>query len=275
MKLLILVVVYEIDLYKSETIKSLSIAVEALRDRCLIFIWDNSKQAQSYKDIQLYFKEFQVDVIYKHTPENLSLSKIYNIIIDTYKNSSFNYLILFDHDTKFGMTFFDVFSMAAEKHNDINLFLPRVLYKDRLISPCRKIFLKGFYYKKDIAGVIKAKYVSAINSGMIISFEYLKNFPGYDPRLVLYGTDMDFMMKYCSSEKYIYILNHTINHDMTLSTLNPSSDKLKEVYQKMLEAWDILYNKSPYGMICVKIYSIIHSIYMAFRYKDLDYLYWR
>jgi len=165
--------------------------------------------------------------------------------------------------------------MPFKKNKEISLFLPIIKYKSKIVSPTKKYFLKGFYFKEKPVGIQKALNISAINSGMIISFKYLqKKFRGYDERLKFYGTDTYFMMEYCKNEEYLFVLDYEIEHDLTLSTLNDPSDKLVKAYHEMLEAWGILYSDSILKYI-TKPYIYIHSIYTAIKYKNKDFLKWK
>lgn len=235
-----------------------------------IIIWDNSPESQSYDNIEKY-----LNILYEHHPENLPLSKVYNKVIARNKNKDLDFLILFDQDSNFSENFFIELQKSYLKNNGIKLFLPVVKFKNKIVSPTKKYFLKGFYFSKKPRGLIKAKNISAINSGMIISFNYLRNkFQGYDERLKFYGTDDYFMMQYCNNENELYILDYEFEHDLTLSTLNQSSDKLIQSYHQMLDAWSVLYSNSLLRCI-VKIYIVIHSFYTTIKYKDKDFLIWK
>ena len=82
------------------------------------------------------------------------------------------------------------------------------------------------------------------------------------------------MMEYCKNEKKLFVLDYEFEHDLTLSTLNNSSDKLVKSYHQMLEAWSILYSDSILKYI-VKLYMYIHSSYTAIKYKNKDFLIWK
>jgi len=273
MKKLILIVIYNINITQSETIKSLIESKDCLFESDLL-IWDNSPISQDISLIYPFFENY-VKILYEHHPENLPLSKVYNKVINKFKNEGYDFLILLDQDSRFNKEYFIKLNNAFKENNEVSLFLPIIKYKNKIVSPTKKYFLKGFYFKKKVSGLQKAKNISAINSGMIISFKYLKDkFKGYDERLKNYCTDDYFMMEYCKNEKYLFILDYEFEHDLTLSTLNDSSDKLIKAYHEMLQAWSILYSDSVLKYI-VKIYMIVHSLYTAIKYKNTDFLIWK
>lgn len=274
MKNLILIVIYNTNIIESETINSLLDAKESLFD-CHLFIWDNSQIFQDISIIKETFNQQNTEVTYEHHPENLSLSKLYNNVINRFIDQNYEFLILFDQDSSFTKNLFFEFVNSYNKNKHISLFLPIIKFKSTIVSPTRKYFLKGFYFDKKPLGLYRAKNISAINSGMIISFNFLrKKYKGYDERLKFYGTDDYFMMKYCQNEKELLILDYEFEHDLTLSTLNSSSDKLVKSYHQMLEAWSVLYSDSILKYI-VKLYTVIHSFYTAIKYKNKDFLIWK
>jgi len=221
------------------------------------------------------FDKNNIDFIYKHCPNNLPLSKVYNQIINSYKKYNYNFLILLDQDSNFKKQFFVKLQESFNTNVNIKLFLPIIKYKNKIVSPTKKYFLKGFYFKGKPYGIIEAKNISAINSGMIISFEFLKNsYSGYNEELMFYGTDDYFMREYCTNENELFILDYEFEHDLTLSTLNEDSNQLLNSYHQMLEAWKVLYSKSSLKYI-VYIYTIIHSSYTSLKYKNIRFLKWK
>ena len=70
-------------MYYSSTINSLILIKEYLNNiNTKVVIWDNSPNTQNLKELEI-LKNFS-DFEYKHTPENVSLAKIYNSI---YRNN--------------------------------------------------------------------------------------------------------------------------------------------------------------------------------------------
>lgn len=273
MKKLILIVIYNTNITKSETFKSLIDSKDYLFESDL-FIWDNSPISQDVSILNTFFEE-NTNILYEHHPENLPLSKAYNKVINKFKNDEYDFLVLLDQDSSFRKELFIKLHNTFQVNKEINLFLPIIKFKNRVVSPTKKYFLKGFYFKGKPFGIQKARNISAINSGMIISFKFLKEkYKGYDERLKFYGTDDYFMMQYCKNENELYILDYEFEHDLTLSTLNNSSDKLVNSYHQMLEAWNILYSDTVFKYI-VSLYAMIHSIYTAIKYKNKDFLKWK
>ncbi|MEE9684329.1 glycosyltransferase [Lelliottia amnigena] len=273
-KIKILVVLYKESLGSSATIDSLKKIFPAAYDKAEfeLSIWDNSPAPQSEKEINIFKKNCSglKWVNYHHDPMNSSLSHVYNqIISDANEN---DYFILLDQDSLFDKNFIKEFLDVAEKHSP-ELILPVIKFKKVIVSPSKINFIKGEYFNSAPQGMIELKRLSAINSGMIISANYVqKNHFKYDVKLKNYCTDDYFMRVFRKKGKSVYVLNYVFEHELTLSTLNDNSEQLKERYRSMKEGKYIVYSDTCINRLAIRIYFFLHRFYMAFKYKDRDYL---
>jgi hypothetical protein len=270
MKFLLLVVLYKKLINESKTISSLKNCLRYY-ENSTIFIWDNSPDKQDFNELYLFTKSCGVHLEYYHEPVNRPLSYVYNTIIDRYIYKEIDYLILFDDDSSFNSYFFISLKDAINNYPDIMLFIPTIRYKDRFVSPTRKYFLKGFYIKKRLIGKIRSGNISAINSGMTISFSFFESGFSYDERLKFYGTDDYFMSCYSQRSKYLVVINYILSHTITLSTLNKFSEKLLHAYKEMTEAWKIIYIKNRISFLVVYIYIYVHKFVTSIKYKNFSF----
>lgn len=273
-KITFLIVIYKTELSDSNTILSILKSLHLLHDLTVqIKIWDNSPYPQPNNTIEWLHNMVEphgVIADYINTPENIPLSKVYNTFFDECK-SSCDYLVLLDQDSFFAEKFIELL-FDCIKNNNYSLILPSIRYKGKIVSPSKAFFMKGFYFDKQPLGVLHGVNISAINSGMCISSDYLRrrNFK-YDERLGNYCTDDFFMREYCRNSEDIYVLDYTFEHELSLSTLNNSSDELKKRYALMLAGKKIVYSESWIKKMMVGVYCFFHRIYMVLKYKDLDY----
>ncbi|WP_340064179.1 hypothetical protein [Ascidiimonas aurantiaca] len=222
---LIGVVLFKEKLLEASTIKSLlSIKNELNTFGTKLVIWDNSPGKQKKKHIESLeniFDRFE----YFHTPENLSLSKIYNNI---YKfNLGYKFLILFDQDSKFSIDYFNEIFKESLALPEINLFLPIIRAKSLIVSPANRFFVTGRYWKEKKTGVVDAKNKLAVTSGMSISMNYLKNtFNEFNEELNLYGIDTDFMIQYEKKNSNFFVLDYEMNHDLSYFNIESLEKRL-------------------------------------------------
>lgn len=264
---LILIVLYNCNLKNSTTIKSLDSCEDILHTSKVVF-WDNSLESQFYEEMS---SDFSFEFDYIHTPQNLYLSKIYNNIIQRY--SDFNYLIILDQDSIFSIEYFYKIQNASQVNKNINLFLPIIKSHNIIVSPGDYHGYKGAYWKKEMHGKINAKNIIAINSGMVINFDYLKNkFKGYDERLKFYGVDTYFMFQYKTKNKYCYVLDYSFSHDSSLLDQKELFEKKYFRLKDLIYSWKITNDYNRIRLLLIKIYAFYFILKTTIKYKNIKYL---
>ncbi|MEQ9997201.1 glycosyltransferase [Pectobacterium versatile] len=273
----ILVVLYNTPIRDSSTIKSIVKSVFELKNRNAsynLLLWDNSLTSSSEDVVRSLCNEMLnhgVYTSYKHCPENKPLSEVYNNFIFTYKDAS-DYLMIFDQDSSFNSKFFNSVDDVLRIHRP-DLLLPIIKHNKHIVSPSKIYYIKGRYFKSPPYGNISSKYLSAINSGMVIASCYLSRTEfKYDNRLKNYCTDDYFMRKFRKNKGVAFVLDYFFEHDLSLSTLNENSTDLKRRYNELINGREIVYSENYMEWMLVKVYFYFHRVYMTLRYKDLSYL---
>jgi GT2 family glycosyltransferase len=265
-KFLILIVLYECKVKESLSYISLLKSSKYLSNSKLI-LWDNSPSIQSVDTDDTSF--FQ-DVEYIHTPENMSLSKIYNRVIQ--ENEENDYLIILDQDSSFSSDYLEKLNCAIIKHPSINLFLPLIKSEKTIVSPGDYKIFKGSYWKKEQYGLIDAKNILAINSGMAINFNYLKNsYKGYDERLRFYGTDTFFMFEYSKDNNFLFVIDYVFKHKSALLDRDENIDKQIIRLNDLFFAWRIIHEYKKFNLILINIYILIRIFKLVIKYRNIKY----
>ena len=265
-KFLILIVVYECKVKESLSYISLLKSSEYLSNSKLI-LWDNSPSIQSiYTDNISSLQQAE----YIHTPENMSLSKIYNRVIQ--ENEENDYLIILDQDSSFSSDYLEKLNSAITKHPSINLFLPLIKSEQTIVSPGDYKIFKGSYWKKERYGIIDAKNILAINSGMVINFNYLKNiYKGYDERLRFYGTDTFFMLDYAENNDFLFVIDYVFKHKSALLDRDENVDKQIIRLNDLFFAWRIIHEHKKFNLILINIYILIRIFKLVIKYRNIKY----
>ena len=206
----LLIVLYKENLYTSKTLKSL---LNCDLSNVLLVIWDNSPYSMSNSD-KNDLKTHGVIFDYIHTPSNLSLSAIYNNVIDKYKDKSS--IFIFDQDTYLDDSYFAKMALSFSQNLDVNLFLPYVLVGKLLVSPGRMGFYKGMYEAKIKLGLLLSKNVIAVASGMAIRMTcFTSQGLSFNEHLSFYGIDTKFCLDYSKMNKYICVVDYCLDHDLS------------------------------------------------------------
>ena len=223
MRVLVLVVNYKLNVFYSKTLKSISTLPYEIKKNIDVFVWDNIP----YKENENLISKMLSDVPHHYSPsdDNVSLSRIYNIVINSL-GDAYELLIIFDNDTFVTDLYFDKLLKEANNNTLINLFLPQVRFKSKLVSPAKLLFCKGYHCEKFNLGPNLANSVTAINSGMAIRVGYLKTSGfKYNEKNHFYGTDDDFMLNYCRFQNSFFMLDYVLEH--SLSKYNEEEIKIK------------------------------------------------
>ncbi|WP_298936367.1 hypothetical protein [uncultured Prevotella sp.] len=271
----ILIVLYNKTPKNSSTIVSLSNIDKKFKPYIKCLICDNSKKQLDNKDMsELHYMLKNINHRYKHNNgQNKPLSKIYNDTIN--KLAENEYLIIFDDDSSFDSDFFEKSSQAIIHNKEINLFLPIVYDRGKIISPAKMIWFKGHYLKSITPGMINSKNITAINSGMIINAQYLKHkFIGYDERIKFYFTDNDFMDKFTSTNKKLFILDYKMNHTLNFYLRGENFEIKKKRFKDLRRSYLILMRRKGNFMYYVThIYLFIYSIKFSIQQRDIRFIF--
>lgn len=257
MKKLYLTVLYKTKFSDSQTLRSFADLNLGENKNNFFVIWDNSPESEAtIQELKNFLHADNADYI--QTPENIALSKIYNICFEKY--SDFDFLLIFDQDSKINRSDFDSYLEKTISENpEINIFLPQIYSQNKLYSPGRFWIFKGAHYKKLSAGIHKDKLYTAIMSGTCIRINFLKeNKIRFNEELSLYGIDTCFFTDVRKIDSAFYVLDEKLGHDLSESEL----DKLKKKKRTFnyLEACKKTARKNSFHIFLISLYEIFLKI---------------
>jgi GT2 family glycosyltransferase len=151
-----------------------------------VFIYDNSPQPASMAPDER--------VIYRHDAENKGVSKAYNeaaLYLRMFPHKQ--WMLLCDQDTEFTTAAFEAYGKARSKHPKANIFTPRMIDRQGIISPFRLVLGRGIRASKIAPGIHTFNYFQIINSGMLISLKAFNDATGFDERFPLDLSDIVFI----------------------------------------------------------------------------------
>lgn len=205
------IVLYKETFTSATTIKSIKENCLHIIDKVHFIIWDNSPTEMPLQEFE-YIQN--LDYEYIHTPQNIALSKIYNKVIERYKEKRL--LFLFDQDSTITEEYFEKCIAASAKNANIGLFVPYIMHNDLIVSPGSFFIYKGKYWKELKTGIIKSHNTLAITSGMCIRLSCLNGKLKFDENLVLYGIDSMFCINYWEEYPNLYVIDYRLNHNLSL-----------------------------------------------------------
>ena len=222
-----------------------------------LVIWDNSP-ISAMTDVQQFIDKAEfIDILYVNTPENLSLSCVYNYVVSTMSKDK--YLTLFDQDTVMDHSYFK--ELLKLHLGRWPLILPKVECGGVLVSPGKRFISRGILLKKIDSGAISSKNLLAINSGMSIARTVFDSFM-YDEKLLFYGTDTYFMRNYEKYYDYAFILSVPISHSLAIMQHN-TIEWRSTYYCELVRAANIIFRNS----VLEKIFTFLYTGYYKLRIK--------
>ena len=254
MKILILVVLYELKPSDSQTLLSLKNLAHIFSVPPEVFVWINSTVWPQANQSELDALLSGYTVTTRHAPENASLSRIYNTIFEAHP--SYDRIFLFDHDTKpTGEYFTEVLDFT--RHSDI-FIIPQVFSNQKLVSPGGRILSKGYLKRRVAPGVQSSRNMLAINSGMAICPRMTKSIR-WDERLKFYGTDSYFMTQYEEVCGRLYVTRAQLEHSLAMDQ-NPSREWRLKFADEMVRC-----NKIIYTTLAGRIFNPIFNLWILVR----------
>lgn len=256
MKKLFLVVLYKTLIKDSKTCQFIKFSDLLCDEANTIYIWDNSPtDINSEFSAQNFF--YNERIVFKHTPENVSLAKIYNTVIKEF--SSYDAIQIFDQDSYIRKNNYNEYlNKILVNHDEIGIFLPKIYLKDKLYSP-GLFFIKGFHFKDVSIGVNVNRFYTAITSGMIIKNSFLKdNNLCFNEKLQLYCIDTDFFCRCRKVDCRFYVFDVDFVHE--LSEENLSIDEKKRRRKIQIAGTKIIYEHNLFCKLFVYLYELLLRI---------------
>lgn len=238
----LLVVLYKTAPATSPTIQSIITYFSSIGGshcaECELILWDNSPVSHA-EDVYALRQTAPIRVRFVATPQNTSLSKIYNTVAGELADEE--YLTLLDQDSFLPAEYF--IELRKAQLECFPLILPKVECGGVLVSPGTRFFCKGKLLKNIRPGLIPSKNLLAINSGMSATGKVFKTIP-YDERLMFYGTDTYFMKHYEKHFSHAYVISATLNHSLAENDAETSVERKQQIAQARHDAWAIVFSET-------------------------------
>lgn len=257
MKKIFLVVLYKTLIQDSKTCQFIKSSDLLCDEDNTVYIWDNSPTNINTESQVFSFFKFS-NVIFKHTPENVSLAKVYNTVIREY--SSYDAIQIFDQDSYIEINNYnDYLNQLLIQQDDINVFLPKIYSGDSLYSP-GLFFIKGFHFRKLSDGINKHRLYTAITSGMFLRLKWiLENNLSFNEELQLYCIDTDFICKCRVLDSSFFVMGVDFYHD--LSEENLSINEKKERRRLQIDGTKKIYKDNIFCFVLVKLYEFLLKVF--------------
>ena len=251
MKKIFLVVIYKTLIPESKTCQFIKTMNLLGNKNNVVYIWDNSPDKINSIESMRDFFAFE-NICFTHTPQNISLAKIYNTVID--KFSHFDAIQIFDQDSYIRKVGYDRYldSIFLE-YDKINIFLPKIYSNNTIYSP-GIFFIKGFHFRRIKDGINKNRFFTCITSGMMLKIKWIQEKKlVFNEELQLYCIDTDFICKYRKVDSSFFVMDIDFSHDLSEDMLTVEEKKNRRRVQ--LDGTKIIYKNNFFCKFLIGIYE--------------------
>jgi len=210
-----ILVLYKCIIEYSVSYLTISKSLAYANKKGILFIFDNSPDFQSIKNIDISIWE---KFIYIHCPENKGLGFAYNSGADYARENNIDWVVLLDQDTSFSEDYIYQLKKSIDLYPNIKLFAPIIKLKNNIpFSPTRYKHKRGYCVELN-SGIYSLLKYSPVNSGIVINTEYFWKVGGYNPLITLDFADYQFIERFRRTKKYFFVID-------TIAIQNFSNDE--------------------------------------------------
>lgn len=210
-KILAVVVIYNKKISDSETLISLGKDIDQNGFELDLFVFDNSPTAQNVEHI----KGFKV-VNHHFDGKNVGVSAAYNAGVDFADKMGKEWVMLLDQDTTFQFGAMQEYITNLREHEHISLFSPIIkLQNGTIFSPFNKVFKRGVTLRNVAAQHYNLNKLCPVNSGMMIRISAFNSVGGYNEKVKLDFSDVEFIRRFSRNYDYFKVVDTVCVQDFS------------------------------------------------------------
>lgn len=262
--LTVIIVVYNTALEDCESFQSIKRICES-GDCPHIFVYDNSAQPQ-----QIYNYP-GMQITYLHDPTNPGVSKAYNAGAAHARNHQKEWVLLLDQDTTLPATILAEYEKAVKKNPGIFLFVP-ILYLNngKIFSPCIYAFKRGFHPGHIAPGTHSFKWLSPVNSGILVNTTAFWEVGGYNEKVKLDFSDFQFIRRFRKIYPRFYVIDEKCKQDFSDDTVSFSSQAIRFSYY--CEGAGNIEKDGIWDQMQYSIILFLRALRLTLRYRHFGFI---
>lgn len=263
--ILVIIVLYKCRFEDSKSLQTLSNSITAAKwGKMDLVVYDNSPE---YNMHSLNHKAF--NIYYVPDYSNSGVSKAYNTAFVLGKQMKKKYLLLLDQDTEIPSSYCEELFVLQF---DYSLIVPKLMNKNKIISPCRYILGRGssLNMNKCIGGLNSLKQRNFLNSGSLISISLFEKVGGFDERVPLYFSDFNFFNRLKKHENSFFLLESVFYHDMS-SNDETNIDQFFKRFELYCDGAFVCYRNFG-GVLLMIINVVLRTLKLSLKYRTTNFI---
>jgi len=262
--ILCILVIYKTKPEESLSFTSLTSNLQRIDGKLDILIYDNSPLSSNY--ISTYDNSCW-NIQYIHDANNPGVSFSYNTGYKIAQKMNKKWLLLLDQDTFFPENILELYFESATQFSENKLFVPILVHKEKIISPCSFYFNRGSSMKNVNIGINSIKNKSVLNSGLLIDLVTFAKVGGYNDKIKLDYSDFFFINRYRKVYSNFVVINSLCMHHIASST----EKDLQIVVKRYINYCEGIRNYAEGFATLLSLFVLVfsRSIKMSFRFKTI------
>ena len=178
------------------------------------------------------------DCMVFNSGRNSMLASAYNYALLVAERLHKDWLLLLDQDTKLESKYGKALCAALKSFNDEDIvaFVPKLYSGDRLLSPVQNRSEQNvWWFQRTVQEPgCHDEYITAFNSGTLLSVEFMSSIGGFSERYPLDRLDYWYFYQIYKHRRKVYVLDTTLEHN--LSVLDYEKNMTVDRYQMILKS---------------------------------------
>jgi glycosyltransferase involved in cell wall biosynthesis len=231
MKITMVVVLYKLKPEESKTFQTLMQALASnnqFHEDIELILYDNSPVKNNFNPLNFE----GIHISYHHDPRNLGIATAYNFAWSLAKENGSNWLLLLDHDTELTADYLNSVFNHLDMPKEVVAVVPKINSENTMISPVFSDSLRPLKEDRPSPG-LQVKPVMAINSGTLITVDFLNEIKGFNKDFSLDYLDHWLFFEIYHKDRKVWLMDATLEHE--LSVMDYSRVSLQR-YQSILDS---------------------------------------
>jgi GT2 family glycosyltransferase len=214
MKITMVMVLYKLKPEESKTfitlMQTLAINNQYHEDIELI-MYDNSPVRHDFNPLNVE----GIHISYHHDPRNLGIAAAYNFAWSLAKKNESTWLLLLDHDTELTAGYFNSVFNNLDMPKEVVAVVPKINSENTMISPVFSDSHRPLKEDRPSPG-LQVKPVMAINSGTLITVDFLNEINGFNKDFSLDYLDHWLFFEIYHKGRKVWLMDVTLEHELSV-----------------------------------------------------------
>ncbi|NVN94894.1 MAG: glycosyltransferase [Bacteroidetes bacterium] len=261
---LCVIVIFKVKLIESSSFVSILKILDKDNLDLDFLIYDNSPTSKYDVNKEKYQ---HASISYIHNKENVGVSKAYNEGYKLAQKQNKKWLLIMDQDTICPDNFLKAYYYSFVKFQDVSLFVPKLIWNNKVLSPCNFLFERGSAKSHISNGIQDFKKKSLLNSGMFIKLDSFSKTGGFNNKIKLDFSDFYFINNFKKNYNSFVITEAICVHE--LSSTDTNCENAINRFKFYCNGARNYMNFNNF--FWVFLWAKLHMLKLSFKYKDIRF----